>query len=82
MTETVMYEFSYSIELTPLEADIRIEDLHPLSPWREHLQIFGIGPMVYWARKLDGKKVGSPTYDFLTKGARERARKNQKAHAG
>jgi len=76
MPETVTYKFSYTMELTPLEADIRVEDLHPMSPWREQLQLFGIGPLVHWARKLDGKQVGTPTYDYITKGARERSRKD------
>ena len=79
MPETVPYEFTYTMELTPLEADIRLEDFHPLSPWRKHFELFGVGPVVFWAREQDGKQIRTPTYDFITKGARERSRKNKNA---
>ena len=76
MPDTVTFEFTYKMELTPLEADIRLEDFHPTSPWRKQFELFGVGPVVYWAREKDGKQLGTPTYDYLTKAARERARKN------
>lgn len=73
MSETVTYTFSYEMELTPLEAGIRLEDFHPNSPWRQHFIDFGLGPVVSWARQKDGKDVATPAMDYLTKGARRRA---------
>jgi len=77
MPEPVKYKFAYEIELTPLEADIRLEDFHPLSPWRRVFELFGAGPVVHWARERDGRQTGTPTYDYLTKGARERSRRKR-----
>jgi len=80
MPDTLTYKFSYKMELTPLEADIRLEDFHPTSPWREHFIHFGAGPCVYWARQKDGKDVGTPTYDYLTKGARLRGQRKERGY--
>jgi hypothetical protein len=73
MTEMVTYEFSYKIELTPLEADIRLEDIHPLSPLRDIYLTLGLGAVVFVSRKQNGKEMKTSTTDFLTKGARHRA---------
>ena len=73
MPEFIEYDHAYKIKLTPLEADIRLEDFHPTSPWREMFLHFGIGPVVYLVRQKDGRDVCTPTMDFLLKGARRRA---------
>ena len=72
MPDTVTYKFDYTMDLTPLEADIRVEDFHPTSPWRDLFLHFGAGPVVHLIRQKDGREVCTPTMDFLLKGARRR----------
>ena len=59
-------------QLDKIEADIHPEDFRKDSIWREMVDLFGPGPIVFLSKLFPGDRIYVPDYDTVTKGARKR----------